>query len=61
MPCGHDRVVLIRSLGDPLQVEDFDDHDTVFFILADGTDGELTVTDVARVAAVEPRAASGHP
>ncbi|HET9539627.1 MAG TPA: nucleotidyltransferase domain-containing protein [Candidatus Limnocylindria bacterium] len=44
-----DREVLVRALGDPLQVEDFDDHDTVFFILADGTDGELTVTDARGV------------
>jgi lincosamide nucleotidyltransferase len=41
-----DREVLVRRLGDPLQIEDFDGHETVFFILADGTDGELTVTDV---------------
>jgi hypothetical protein len=40
-----DREVLVRRLGDPLQIEDFDNDGTVFFILADGTDGELTVTD----------------
>ena len=40
-----DREVLVRRLGDPLQIEDFDENDTVFFILADGMDGELTVTD----------------
>ena len=40
-----DREVLVRRLGDPLQIEDFDKNDTVFFILADGMDGELTVTD----------------
>jgi len=45
-----DREVLVRRLGDPLQVEDFDGPDTVFFILADGTDGELTVTDVDAMA-----------
>jgi Nucleotidyltransferase domain len=45
-----DREGLIRSLGDSLQVEDFDEHDTVFFILADGMDGELTVTDVGAMA-----------
>jgi hypothetical protein len=37
---------MLHQLGEPLQIEDFDEHDTVFFILADGTDGELTVTDV---------------
>ena len=41
----HDREILIRRLGDPLQVETFDGDDTVFFILAGGADGELTVTD----------------
>ncbi|HKO34302.1 MAG TPA: aminoglycoside 6-adenylyltransferase [Candidatus Limnocylindria bacterium] len=41
-----DRAELVRALGEPLQVEDFEGHDTVFFILADGTDVELTVTDV---------------
>ena len=56
-----DREVLVRRLGDPLQIEDFDDDGTVFFILADGTDGELTVTDAGALAAVQPRAASGHP
>jgi predicted nucleotidyltransferase len=45
-----DREVLVRRLGDPLQIEDFDENDTVFFILADGMDGELTVTDVAGMA-----------
>jgi hypothetical protein len=40
-----DREMLIRRLGDPLQIETFDGDDTVFFILAGGTDGELTVTD----------------
>ena len=45
MRCGHDREILIRRLGDPLQVETFDGDDTVFFILAGGADGELTVTD----------------
>jgi hypothetical protein len=40
-----DRETLIRRLGDPLQVETFDGDDTVFFILAGGIDGELTVTD----------------
>ena len=59
--CGPIARSMVRRLGDPLQIEDFDEHDTVFFILADGTDGELTVTDVGAHAAVQPRAASGHP
>ena len=50
-----DREVLVRRLGDPLQIEDFDENDTVFFILADGTDGELTVTD----AGVLPQSSRG--
>jgi len=45
-----DRGVIVRRLGDPLQIEDFDGHDTVFFILAGGADGELTVTDVGAMA-----------
>lgn len=45
-----DRAALVRALGEPLQIEDFDGHDTVFFFLADGTDGELTVTDVGAMA-----------
>jgi lincosamide nucleotidyltransferase B/F len=42
-----DREMLIRRLGDPLQIETFNGDDTVFFILAGGADGELTVTDSA--------------
>jgi hypothetical protein len=49
-PVWADREVLVRRLGTPLQIEDFDGDDTVFFILADGMDGELTVTDVAGMA-----------
>ena len=60
MRCGTTARSWSVALGDPLQIEDFDDEDTVFFILADGTDGELTVTD-GGVGAVEPRAASGRP
>jgi streptomycin adenylyltransferase len=45
-----DRAALVGALGEPLQVEDFDGDDTVFFILATGTDGELTVTDVGAMA-----------
>ena len=56
-----DREVLVRALGDPLQVETFDGDDTVFFIIAGGIDGELTVTDARGLAAVEPWAAPGHP
>jgi lincosamide nucleotidyltransferase len=44
-----DREALVRQLGEPLQLEDFDGDQTVFFILADGTDGELTVTDAAHL------------
>lgn len=40
-----DHEVLIRRLGDALQIETFDGDDTAFFILASGIDGELTVTD----------------
>jgi hypothetical protein len=36
------RIALIERLGEPLFVEDFG-TDTVFFILADGTEGELSV------------------
>ena len=49
-----DRGVIVRALGEPLQIEDFDGHDTVFFILADGTDGKLTVTDVGAHGALQP-------
>jgi lincosamide nucleotidyltransferase len=45
-----DREVLVRQLGEPLQLEDFDGDQTVYFILADGTDCELTVADVAHLA-----------
>jgi hypothetical protein len=44
-----DREALVRQLGEPLQLEDFDGDRTAFFILADGTDGELTVTDAAHL------------
>jgi hypothetical protein len=45
-----DREALVRQLGEPLQLEEFDSDQTVFFILADGTDGEMTVADVAHLA-----------
>jgi hypothetical protein len=36
---------LIHQLGDPAFLERFDAPDTLFFILADGTDGELVVAN----------------
>ncbi len=56
-----DREVIVRALGEPLQIEDFDEHDTVFFILADGTDGRADRHRRRGDAAFQPRAASGHP
>ncbi len=50
MPCGQIARCWSARWANPLQIEDFDGHDTVFFILADGTDGELTVTDVGAMA-----------
>lgn len=38
-----DRVELINRLGRPLFVEDFGSDDTCFFILDDGTEGELSI------------------
>jgi predicted nucleotidyltransferase len=35
------RFDFVQQLGDPLFIEDFDNPGTVFFILADGTEGEL--------------------
>jgi predicted nucleotidyltransferase len=38
-----DRAAFVRRLGDPLFLEDFGASFTSFFILADGTEGELSV------------------
>ena len=45
-----EREDLIRQLGEPLLLEDFDDDRTIFFILADGTEGELTIADAGHLA-----------
>jgi len=37
------REAFVRQLGEPLFLEDFGLSDTLFFILADGTEGELVV------------------
>ncbi|WP_374688019.1 aminoglycoside 6-adenylyltransferase, partial [Promineifilum sp.] len=37
------REAFVRQLGEPLFLEDFDLPDTLFFILADGTEGELVI------------------
>ena len=50
------RVVLIERLGEPLFVEDFG-TDVMFFILADGTEGELSV---GRVGALDEIQAGRH-
>lgn len=44
--CDHfiaNREAFIRQLGEPLFIEDFDIPGLLFFILADGTEGELTI------------------
>jgi hypothetical protein len=38
----NDREAFITQLGAPLMLEDFDGSETAYFILADGTEGELT-------------------
>jgi lincosamide nucleotidyltransferase len=37
-----ERAAFIRQLGEPLLLEDFDTGRTAFWVLADGTEGELT-------------------
>jgi len=37
------RAALVQRLGEPLFLEDFGRNDIVFFILADGTEGELNI------------------
>lgn len=37
------REAFVRRLGEPLFIEDFDIPGIVFFILADGTEGEMTI------------------
>jgi hypothetical protein len=37
-----DREAFLRQFGEPLLLEDFGGNETAFFILADGTEGELT-------------------
>ncbi len=46
-----ERESLVRSLGEPLLLEDFDSGRTVFFILADATEGELTIADLGHLTA----------
>jgi predicted nucleotidyltransferase len=38
-----DRLAFLGAIGDPLLAESFDSEVTVHFILADGTEGELSV------------------
>jgi predicted nucleotidyltransferase len=47
-----ERPDLIRRLGRPLFLEDFGSETTSFFILADGTEAELSVAPVAELAEV---------
>ena len=52
-----DRPEIVRLLGEPLFCDDFGNDDVTFFILADGTEGEL---NVARERALEGLAAGPH-
>lgn len=49
-----DRSRLIGLLGDPLFVEDFGFTDLVFFVLADGTEGEIFFGSEGRLDELEP-------
>jgi predicted nucleotidyltransferase len=40
------REAFLRQLGEPLFIEDFDIPDIAFFILADGTEGEMSIDRV---------------
>jgi streptomycin adenylyltransferase len=43
------REQMVRALGEPLLLEDFDGDQTVHFILADATEGELTFADLGHL------------
>ena len=47
-----ERPRLVEQLGEPLFVEDFGDDANIFFVLADGTEGELLVAQADRVDAL---------
>jgi predicted nucleotidyltransferase len=48
-----DREAIVRSMGEPLFLEHFGSQDHVFFILADGTEGELYLGRESALDAIE--------
>lgn len=45
----HDRHAFVRRLGEPLFLDDFGSETTSFFVLTDGTEGELSVATRERL------------
>jgi predicted nucleotidyltransferase len=48
------RADLVRRLGDPLFLEDFGLEDQIFFVLAEGTEGEIFFGSERRLGELEP-------